>query len=104
MIRRINSYAAARQILLSHPDNFATVVPDTHGRADGTAVQGLVRNIYPHPRPPHRSNDLHRSVQRSARVDTRESFANGLTYARIVRGNPDQVPVRVEDANSVWPC
>ena len=90
-------------MLLSDSMIFANVPIDTRGRFLEAAVQGLVRNIYPHPRPPDRSNDLHRSVQRSARVDARESFANGLTFARIVRGDPDQVPVRVADANSVWP-
>jgi len=67
-------------------------------------VQGLARNIYPHPRPPDRSNDLHRSVQRNARANVRECFANRVAVRDFFgQGNPDQVPVRVENAGSVWP-
>jgi hypothetical protein len=105
LISRINSYVAARQILLSDPIKFANVPPDTHGCSQRVAVQGLARNIYPHPRPPDRLNDLHRSVQRNARANVRECFANRVAVRAIFfgRGAPDQVPVRVENASSVWP-
>ena len=41
LISRINSYVAARQILLSDPIKFANVPPDTHGCSQRVAVQGL---------------------------------------------------------------
>src|ERR1700724_885950 len=82
LISRINSYVAARQILLSDPIKFANVPPDTHGRSQRV------------------------SVQRNACANVRECFANRVAARAIFfgRGAPDQVPARVENANSVWPC
>src|SRR5438132_9159477 len=41
LIRRMNSYVAARQIQLSRSIKFANVPPDTHGCSPRVAVQGL---------------------------------------------------------------
>jgi len=104
LIRRMNSYIAARQIWLSRPVKFANVPPDTHGCSHKWPCRAWARNIYPHPRPPDWSNDLHRSVQRNARANVRECFANRVAVRDFFRqGDPDQVPVRVENASAVWP-
>jgi hypothetical protein len=66
--------------------------------------QGLGKNIPIHARLTGRmiftgpSSEMHASTRASVSL-------TGSPFVRFFeRGVPDQVPVRVEDASSVWPC